>query len=87
MLIAPQKEIKNFIKYYELHADKAVNSHARLLLSIERSICEYDLQAVNDSMLQNYFDIKTQFAPEIDKACLSQIKKLKHDINETVFII
>ena len=70
---------------YENNVVKTKNQSSKQLLVIERTICEYDMNAVSDTMLSNYFDIKIQLTPEIDSRSLDELQKLKHEINETVW--
>jgi hypothetical protein len=84
-LVATEIEIKEFMSNYENNVVKTKNQSSKQLLVIERTICEYDMNAVSDTMLSNYFDIKTQLTPEIDSRSLDELQKLKHEINETVW--
>ena len=65
---------------------KAKNSmkSAKQLLMIERSICEYDLLAQNDTSIHNYFDLLAQLSLEIDSKSLMQIESLKTEIFKNV---
>lgn len=84
--LVTEKELNNFIRLEEISNEFKHNTIKNKLLIIDRTICEYDLNALNDVILHNYFDIKTKLTTEIDTYSIELIQNMRESIDEIVSI-